>query len=69
MSNLKWIPVEKFIPDDGVRVLICFEAGKYSGSGRRRIFIGYRLDGMWCPSPAREFPITHWMPLPSLPRV
>lgn len=64
----KWISVDERLPDSMDNVLICFEAG---GFFRRRMVVGYWWEraGQWGPNIARRHTVTHWMPLPKLPKV
>jgi hypothetical protein len=65
----EWISVKQRLPSDLEDVLICFERG---GWFRRRILVGRyfpsKEGGEWTPGLARKFRITHWMPLPKLPK-
>jgi hypothetical protein len=61
MNQIEWISVEDKKPKPGIIVLM---TSKYT------ILMGYYLDGKWKNDTGNfEYPfITHWMPLPELPK-
>lgn len=59
-----WISVETALPEKQDRYLIC----RTYGQGRKEIFISTFRNDMNCFDDFLEDIITHWMPLPAIPK-
>lgn len=57
-----WVPVEKQLPDEDVKVLVCCKTKK----GVRSVNMAYLLNGFWHGQGSMAG-VTHWMPLPEMP--
>jgi hypothetical protein len=55
----EWISVKDRLPEKGKDVL-CVD--------HRGAFIGCFSDGIWYDVDSCNVPVTHWMPLPELPK-
>jgi len=73
LNKLKWIPVTERMPDDDVPVLACYVG--YRSHRLRPDLLACRYEDEWCHWDGEpcshekcKVIITHWMPLPELPR-
>ena len=60
----KWIPVSERLPEENVRVLICY----IDGGGSRGINTDTRHWNRWLCFSGELATVTHWMPLPEPPK-
>jgi len=73
LSKPKWIPVTERLPEDDVPVLACYVG--YRSHLLRPDLLACRYEDEWCHWDGEpcshekcKVIITHWMPLPELPR-
>ena len=73
LSKPKWIPVTERLPEDDVPVLACYVG--YRSHLLRSDLLACRYEDEWCHWDGEpcshekcKVIITHWMPLPELPR-
>ena len=64
MLEPRWIPVQERLPDDDSIVLVADADGLFMGN------YDHKANGWWVIglAPAAGVEITHWRPLPALPR-
>lgn len=65
VAEVKWINVADRLPKDGKRVLVVISAAKHK-SIYMDIDTDRRVNGKWV---RWDRCITHWMPLPELPKI
>ena len=73
MSKPKWVPVTERLPEEDVPVLACYVG--YRSHLLRPDLLACRYEDEWCHWDGEpcshekcKVIITHWMPLPELPR-